>query len=205
MTQPQSTSKVVRKAEGTDVRYLCSVLARAFETDPLARHVLPDAAFRRHNLERIYSLYFNVFLPQGACYTNTGREGAALWMPPGKYPLSLFAHMRLLPGMARVLGLRRLPNAWRVLSHLDSMHPVQRKYWYLGVLGVEPARQRRGIGGTLMQPVLKLCDADQVGAYLETAEESNLLFYAAHGFRVMRESRIPDGPHVWHLWREASS
>lgn len=200
MIQPQSP-EIVRKAEGADVRHLCSVLARAFETDPIARHVLPDDAFRRQSLERIYSLYFNVFLPHGGCYTTTGREGVALWMPPGKYPLSLSGHMRLLPGMIRVFGLRRVLNALRVLNHVDSMHPVKQKYWYLGVLGVEPAQQRKGIGGTLIQPVLKTCDTDRIGAYLETAEESNLPFYAAHGFGVMRESRIPDGPSVWHLWR----
>ena len=194
----------VRTANGSDVHQLSEMLARAFASDSIAKHVLPDDSFRQQGLGRVYRLYFKVFLRHGACYTNTGLEGAALWLPPGKYPLSLIEHLSLLPGMTRALGLWKVPNALGVLNHLEKMHPIDRKYWYLGVLGVEPSRQRNGIGNALIQPVLGLCNEDGVGAYLETGTESNLAFYATHGFKAMHESRIPNGPRVWGLWRDPS-
>jgi GNAT superfamily N-acetyltransferase len=104
--------------------------------------------------------------------------------------------------MMRALGLGQLPRALNVLDHLEKMHPIRRKYWYLGVLGVEPNHQNHGIGGKLIQPVLALCNDNDLGAYLETATESNLRFYALHGFKVMHEFRLQNGPGVWGLWRD---
>jgi hypothetical protein len=54
----------------------------------------------------------------------------------------------------------------------------------------------------LIRPILSCCDDQGLGAYLETGTESNLPFYSKHGFTVMRESRIKNGPRLWHLWRE---
>ncbi len=197
-----SRPSTVQKALQSEVPQLSKVLARAFHNDRIAEHVLPDKAFRQQGLERVYQLYFKVFLPNGACYTTAELDGAALWMPPGKYPLSAMEHIRLLPGMLHALGIRRLPRALNVLDHLERMLPVNQKYWYLGVLGVEPDRQRHGIGSRLMQPALAACDEHHLGAYLETGTESNLRFYAVHGFQVMHEFRLPNGPKVWGLWRE---
>ncbi len=54
----------------------------------------------------------------------------------------------------------------------------------------------------MLGPILSQCDADEVGAYLESSKERNIDFYARHGFRVVRELRLPRGPKVWAMWRE---
>jgi hypothetical protein len=39
-------------------------------------------------------------------------------------------------------------------------------------------------------------------AYLETATEENVGFYARHGFEVQRRLDLPGGaPPLWLLWR----
>ena len=55
-----------------------------------------------------------------------------------------------------------------------------------------------------MQPVLDMCDADGVPAYLERARRSsNVAYYTRHGFRVTEELDVPGGgPRVWPMWRE---
>ncbi|MFC7626410.1 GNAT family N-acetyltransferase [Paraburkholderia humisilvae] len=98
--------------------------------------------------------------------------------------------------------MNRFPAANRVLDHLDDMHPTNRKFWYLGVLGVEPVRQHQGLGSELLRDGLHMCDQDRIAAYLETGEPSTLPFYAHFGFSVLRESRLPDGPTIWALWRD---
>jgi GNAT superfamily N-acetyltransferase len=177
-------------------------LARAFFDDAIARHVLPDDALRARRLPAVYRLHFGVCMRLGTCHTNEGRDGAALWLGPGAYPLSLYQYLRVMPGMTRALGFRNVPRALRVLDHLDRMHPSGRTFWYLAVLGVAPRRQGEGIGRALIQPILRVCDRAGIGAWLETGTERNLSFYAGCGFRVLRESRIPNGPLVWGLWRD---
>ncbi len=45
-------------------------------------------------------------------------------------------------------------------------------------------------------PVLEQCDRDGVGAFLESSKERNIDFYARHGFKVLRELRLPRGPET---------
>jgi GNAT superfamily N-acetyltransferase len=185
-----------------ELEELAQVLARAFERDPLACYVFPDANTRNRRLIRTYTLYLRFFLHRGRVWTNPGRTAAALWLPPGRYPLAPGEHLRLLPRMIAATGLASFPAASRVLNHLDTMHPEGSPFWYLGVLGVDPVQQGRGVGSELLASGLRMCDTACVGAYLETAEPSNLPFYARFGFTELRAAPMRGGPQVWGLWRE---
>ena len=39
---------------------------------------------------------------------------------------------------------------------------------------------------------------------VESSKESNIDFYARHGFRVTGEFRLLRGPTVWRMWRDPS-
>jgi GNAT superfamily N-acetyltransferase len=198
------TGTRLHPVDDADVSALAEMFARAFFDDPIVRHVLPDESTRERHLVPLYALYVRFFRRHGLCHASAACTAAALWAPPGTYPPSLLQHLRLLPGIAHALGLMRVPRALRVLGHLDRVHPFARPHWYLGVLGVEPALQRRGMGHALLAPVLAVCDCDRLGVYLETGNEANLAFYARDGFTVLHEHRLLDGPRFWGLWREPS-
>ena len=70
------------------------------------------------------------------------------------------------------------------------------------MLGTRPDRQGHGVGSTLLQPVLDICDREGIGAYLESSKESNIPFYRRHGFQVVEEIRLPKGPLVYPMWRD---
>lgn len=195
--------ETVRKVEAAEASVLAGVLARAFEHDPMSAHLLPDAARRTAALERGFRAYLRrVYMPCGECYTTAGVEGGALWMPPGTYPPSAWLQLRLLPTFARVFGLSRMPRAMRDIDRMERMHPKASPHWYLAFLGVEPSEQGKGVGSALLLPVLGRCDAGREPAYLETSNERNLPLYRRHGFEVVEECDITDGPHFWGMWRE---
>ena len=181
------------------------MLALAFEQDPIARYVFPDNAVRIHQLVPVYRLYLRVFARRGRLFSNEARSAAALWLPPGQYPLTWAQHLRLLPRMVWATGATGFVAATRVLDHLDSMHPAGKAFWYLGVLGVDPLSQHRGLGSTLLRCGLYVCDEEGIAVYLETAEPGNLPFYARFGFSELVESRLRRGPTVWGLWRDPGS
>jgi GNAT superfamily N-acetyltransferase len=192
----------VRRVENTEYRELARVMARAFETDPMPVHLFPDPARRLSDIERIFEIFLRgIYLPHQECYTIGDLQGGALWLPPGKYPTSVWQQLKLLPDFIGLFGLRT-PRVFRDIDRMEKMHPKKTPHWYLAFVGVEPSEQGRGLGSALLRPVRDRCDAEGVPAYLESSNERNLPLYERHGFRVMSEADIPGGPHFWGMWRE---
>lgn len=192
----------VRPAAPADVPALCAVLARAFEDDPVAVHLIPSERRRRRGLEAFFRRQLSRdLLPRGSVFTTEERSGAALWAPPGMpVPHALPVLASVVPMAPYVVG-RQVVRSVRSLARIASLRPRE-PHWYLAVLGTDPPRQGRGIGSALLQPVLARCDAEGARAYLESSKQSNVPFYRRHGFEVTEEVHLPRGPTVWTMWRD---
>ena len=98
--------------------------------------------------------------------------------------------------------LPRIVRSTRAVREIEQRHPVEPHY-YLSVIGTDPRRQGAGVGSALLAPVLQRCDAGQTAAYLECSKESNLSFYARHGFEVIERIELAEeGPPLWLMWRD---
>ncbi len=194
-------SDAVRAISDDDVRPVVASLARAFTDDPLMAYLVPD---RRTRPRRTATLFSSVLrfqhLAHGASYTDEGCHGAALWDPPGHWRMTLGQIARSTPGSVRALRTGMV-RAMRVLTTMERRHPRE-EHWYLAVIGTDPDHQGRGIGSALMAPVLRRCDDEGIGAYLESSNQANVPFYRRHGFEVTSEISFPDGPTIFPMWRD---
>ena len=195
------TSVSVRPARRDDFGPLAEMLARAFYDDPVTSWFYPDAARRMKHARRFFAIRLRQLAGQELMYTTPERSGAALWAGPGRWREDLRESLMLLP-MLPVL-LPRIVRSTHAVREIECRHPVAPHY-YLSVLGTEPKQQGGGIGSALLGPVLRRCDSDDVGAYLESSKESNVDFYARHGFSVTERIELPEGPPLWLMWREPS-
>ena len=194
----------VRAATRADTGPLAASLARAFFDDPVMSFLLPDDPTRRRRSRRILRGRpgHPAPPPRGACFTDTDRAGGALWDPPGHWKMGWGQIARGSPKLVRSFGIN-VPRALRVLSTIERQHPTV-PHWYLAVLGTDPIHQGKGIGSSLLAPILERCDADGVGAYLESSKESNIAFYGRHGFEVTGEIVSARwAPGVAHVARPA--
>jgi GNAT superfamily N-acetyltransferase len=190
----------VRPAGRPDFAPLARMLARAFYDDPVTAWFYPNGRRRLRHAERFFAIRLRQLAPQELIYTTTDHTGAALWARPGRWredPRQSLMLLPLLPALAP--RLRRTTRAVRVIEH---HHPDERHY-YLSVLGTEPELQGSGIGAALLAPVLERCDAGAMPAFLESSKESNVRFYAQHGFEVTEKIELPGGPPLWLMWRKA--
>lgn len=193
----------VRKATAADLEAMAGTLQRAFFDDPIISWMLPDEERRRRTGPIGWRSWLEIlYLPKDHVYTNDARTGAALWSPPGTWKVPASLQMRMAPRLVRIFGVRRLPLLIRGLSLLEHKHPDDEPHYTLGVLGTDPDQQGKGIGGALIQPVLERCDAEGVGAYLESSKERNVPYYRRFGFEVTEEFTLPEGPPVWGMWRD---
>jgi ribosomal protein S18 acetylase RimI-like enzyme len=190
----------VRVARREDFPAMARVLARAFHEDPLTTWLYPRERSRDRHVERSFMVSLSRLAPQNQLYTTDDHAGGALWALPGQWREDLrqsVSSLTLLPPL-----LPRLLRTMRAMARIEIAHPADAHY-YLSVLGTAPERRREGVGSALLRPVLDLCDAERIPAYLETATEANVGFYARHGFEVQRRLELPGGaPSLWLLWRE---
>jgi GNAT superfamily N-acetyltransferase len=190
----------VRKASREDVPQLAESLARAFYEDPVFKWLFPVDVRRHGHSRRYFRDRARLLLRQDEVYTVDRAVGAAMWARPGEWRDPPIAALWSLAKLAPRIGRRSL-HALGGLHEVEARHPST-PHWYLAVLGTEPARQGEGIGSALLRPVLDDCDRLELPAYLETATERNVSFYSRHGFKVVDELTLPDGPHLWLMWRD---
>jgi GNAT superfamily N-acetyltransferase len=182
------------------------VLARAFLDDPMMVYLMPEERQRLDVLPEFMQAGARVCLTHGEVYTTPGAVlGNACWLPPGETEIT---DERIVEsGFADVIGHMGEESAARLgtlMGQLGELHhaAVPPEHWYLLLLGVDPERQGQGIGGTLIEPILRRADAERVPCYLETMKPRNVTFYSKHGFDVVDEDDTADGGlHFWTMRR----
>lgn len=180
---------------------MAEMLSRAFHDDPVKIDLLPDAARRARRGPALFTTFASFHLPNQQIYVTEGLEGAALWDPPGHWKVPVGRIALNIPRTLSIFGLRLIRNLG-VLTDIEKVHPREPHY-YLAVLGTDPAHQNKGIGTSLMAPVMAKCDQEGVGAYLESSKESNIAFYDRFGFKVTGEYVFRGGgAKVWFMWRD---
>lgn len=192
----------IRELTPADLPAMRRVLGRAFADDPVMEHVFRGRPDIERRAGRLYGLFCRLHMHHGRCLTTEDAEGAALWVAPGRWRVGPRQQIGMLPGLLSTIGLR----AVRLMGDFDAMErhhaSVPQDHWYLSVLGTEPDHQGKGIGAALVQPVLDHCDAEGLGAYLESSKETNIGYYRRFGFEVVGELRFRGGPPMWPMWRD---
>ena len=165
-------------------------LTCAFRADPPCRWFFPEEdAFARH--------FPALALALGAAAFRDGtlthaEGGAALWLAPDAAP----DEEAIGALVADALPDHRHADAFAVFAAMEARHPAT-PHWYLPMVGVEPARQGRGLGSALIRPVLERCDRTGVPAYLEATAPRSRALYERLGFRVMATIREGGCPPLW--------
>ncbi len=197
------TSAAVRQLLDEDVPQIAIAFARAFDDDPVGQWMFPVASHRKAKLEHLFALYIReVSLADDWGLASAGLEGAALWKPPGSWKVPPLVSVRMLPTYTRLIG-RRLPTVMRGLVALEKAHPHE-PHAYLPFVGVAPEHQNKGIGSSLLRPVLDRCNREGIGAYLEASTDANIRLYERLGFEVTAELELAGGLTVWQMWKSAT-
>jgi len=183
-------------------------MVKAFWDYPESTHLVPSERHRRHVLPRYLlsdardAARFDMLL---GAEVDGAVVGAAAWIPPEAYPVSLRRQVRQVLDLAPALpwGWRSLREAQRGQSANRDRHRAHPEHYYLRAIGVDPDAQSQGIGSSLIEPVLDLADEKRVGCFLQTATSGNVSWYERLGFRVAEEYRPTDRwPVVWAMWRD---
>ena len=189
-----SVTARARKATRPDLAHVTGTLALAFYDDPVLMWIVNDGSRREQLLPAFFGAVAESYLAYDETYVVDEGVSAAVWAPPGAQD------DEDLPSVLGESVEEYAPRLFEVLGLMEAKHPVEPLY-YLFLLGTRPGWQGRGLGSSLMAPVLEACDRDGAPAFLEATSERNKQLYLRYGFEVTDEIALPDEPTMWCMWR----
>jgi GNAT superfamily N-acetyltransferase len=180
-------AKIVRLTD-SQIPAAAATLAHAFHGDPLMVYAIPDATDRTRLLPDVYARMIRFGVLTGEVYVTAGAvEGVALWLPPNVKWTRENIEASGMGQLATLIGNDAYQRYRDVVTREWNARErdMTAACWYLFLLGVEPSRQRRGLGGELMRPVMERADTGHLACYLETENERNVAFYLKQGFDLI--------------------
>ena len=187
----------VETANGRDTDRLLAVLTLAFSADPIIRYWFSQPRVFLDYFPRFARAFGGPAIEHGMAHLAGDFCGAALWLPPGVDPDD-----EAIGRLAQeAVEEAKLPELERFIEQQEEDRPAE-PHWYLPLIGVDPAHQRKGIGAALMDHALALCDSEIRLAYLEATSPLNIPLYERHGFEAMGEIQAGESPVMVPMLRE---
>jgi ribosomal protein S18 acetylase RimI-like enzyme len=186
----------VRTAKEADRRRVMCTLQLAFVADPMMRWVFPSATDFVEVIPDFFDAFGGAAFAHGTADLANDGQAAALWLPPGVNPdvERMFA-LILERGAAPEEDEDR-----PIHEQMARFHP-QDPYWYLAIIGADPACTGQGLGAALLESGLQRCDEAAQVAYLESSNRRNVSLYQRHGFEIMGEIQSGASPVMFPMIR----
>jgi GNAT superfamily N-acetyltransferase len=190
----------VRIATLEEIELLARIAAAGFYDDPVLSWVFPDPDARLGQLTLVFTGLVRDFLPDRGTVHVVDDACVSFWRDPS------FEHGRTASDRARDDDaaspfpddcMERLEILGEAMT---AAHPHD-EHWYLNVISTLPERQGQGLGTRIFAPVLEVCDAEGIPAYLESTNPKNMTLYRRQGFRDMGEIPLRGGPPIYPMWR----
>lgn len=200
------TGVEIAEHDRRDLPTLVAVATRAFWDDPLFNFFAPDLLVQHRAMPGFFMAGIGDCSAHGRVWTakvDGTIAGVAAWLPPGVH-VPTKGRRALVQTRHAAPTILRSSNRRAAMALMNEMpkHHLRDPHWYLEVLATDPKYQGRGVGKALLEPVLAVCDAEGLPAYLETQKESNLAYYARFRFEVTEILRVRDAPPIWTMTRQ---
>lgn len=191
------TTAVLAAEPGHADRVL-GVLTLAFAADPPTRWLFPESDEYLRHFPIFARALGGAALPRRTALATRDHAGVALWLAPDAAPDEEALARLIEEGVAP----QKQADMAAVVEEMVRCHPEE-PHWYLPLIGVEPARQGRGLGAVLLRAALQRVDAEGLPAYLESTNPRNRPLYEQHGFAPIGEIKIGSCPPIVPMLRRA--
>jgi GNAT superfamily N-acetyltransferase len=182
-------------------------LANAFINYPVSVYFTPDEVKRKKHQPGVSRRILGNSILTGEVYITSMRmEGIAVWLlhdgqtPAPKRRSSV---RTWLENLFADKETQKRQKAFFEYSDSIRKRVLPAKYWYLQMLGVDPAYQGKGYSSRLVKPMLARAEREGLPVFLETQLKKNVTLYQHFGFKVVEEGNIPgSNVYSWAMVRE---
>ena len=194
MRQPE-----VLEAKSGDKKKVLSTACLAFSADPFMRWILPEGQSYLDKYRELIEIYCcEKSIQNSTAFMVESFAGTAIWLPPGVFG----DEQKISDWILENVSPEKLETFEEVLDEMEKYHPKDNRSWYLAVLAVDPAFQRRGLASIMMKHVNRILDEKGFQGFLETSNPKNISLYQRHGYEIMGEIKVGDCPVVTPMIRK---
>ena len=187
----------IKKVASAEQDNAVSAIVKAFSADRAARWMYPESQQYREHFQSFVKAFAGTAFEHGSADIVDGYLAAALWLPPGIHPDE--------EAMGKLIRSTVLEsdqaNVFALFQEMDRYHPAE-PHWYLPMIGVDPAQQRKGYGSALLQHALARCDRENKFAYLESTSPRSVQLYQRHGFELLGTIQVGTSPQLFPMLRK---
>lgn len=201
MSEPPRPAIVCRIASRPNRSAVIATLAEAFAHEPAFSFILPDDDARRRALKRVFGIVFDEDTKAGAIFLTEQAEAVTAWRSPAQMHEGRWEALRTRLPYLLAFGTA-IGRAATVAGLIKANLPPE-GCWYLHYAGSHSQHRGKGFGGAAIRAGLERADAERTNAWLETADEANLVLYRSLGFEVVKNWQVPEGPRFWGMMRPA--
>lgn len=202
-----STIEVVHLND-SQIEDAASVLANAFQGDPLAKYMFPNPVERAKKMPLHFMPILRYGLLFGEVLTTDSLDGVAVWLPPGQWEVTPERAMQVgFDQLPALMGNEAVARFSQAIEYISTFHvrDAPDDHWYLMAVGIDSTKQGRGIGRALVEPILKQANEAGLPCYLETGEPTNAMFYTKLGFQQLVNEKEPASQlPFWTFRRDAN-
>ena len=188
---------MIHTTDTTGMAMVIDTLVLGFAADPVMRWLMPEPQDYLATFPEILRLFGGGAFRHGGAYHNADQTCAAMWLPPGVHPDE--------DGLGALFEARysgdMLATVYSLFEQMDGFHPDEACF-HLAFIASDPIMMGKGLGAAMMQHNLKVCDADNKIAYLESTNAANLSLYTRYGFEQIGKIEADGAPSLYPMLRQ---
>ena len=190
---------LMKKAHHTDRATIVDILVNSFRNNKSVNYIIQQDSKKELRLRRLMEYSHDVCKLAGDVFITDDKSGCALIVKPDKKKTSLKAILLDMKFVINCLGLSNVKKAMSREAKIKSYHPEGLIY-YLWFIGVDQAKQGKGIGSSLLKEVIADGQKENRIICLETSTLKNIPWYQSFGFNIYQE--LDFGYKLYCLKRE---
>jgi ribosomal protein S18 acetylase RimI-like enzyme len=186
------------------VQKVASILAECFIDDPFFDFVFGEIPDRLNAYNAFFELFITDGMERGKLTIAPEAQGACVWYPAEVEIFNDRFQQMLVEVVSIICNLAGEESGKRYEHLIQKMGDLEPKKTHCEVLflGLKPPARGKGIGKSLLQPVLGYADEQQVGCYLVSSNPRNLSFYKRLNFQAVRAIEISPSYSITGMWRD---
>jgi ribosomal protein S18 acetylase RimI-like enzyme len=195
---------LILKNSQTQIQKVANVLAQCFIDDPSFVLVFGETPNKLNALNAFFESFVADAMQRGEIIIAPEEQGACVWYPAEveifneKFEQTLVEIVSIVSHFAGEESGKRFEH----LIQKVGAHEPKQPHCEVFFIGLKPSARGKGIGKSLLKPILDYADIRQVGCYLVSSNIRNISFYERHGFQKFCPIEISDSYSMTGMWRD---